>query len=180
MEAALAACPLADASTPPDERGRGRAPCSRPTGRSGPLPGWVRLLANFPRDGVVRIEMHLAAEEKGTLDARLKAEIAWVAARNDRAWYALGHARRRLLDLGLGRGRDLRPGSAGRRRRARRTGRVALARKLTVNPALITDDDIAGLRKLYNDHEVAEVVFQVTEAAFFDRLTEASGLALEK
>jgi hypothetical protein len=32
---------------------------------------------------------------------------------------------------------------------------------------------------LYSDHEVAEIVYQVTQAAFFDRVTEAAGLPLE-
>ena len=54
-----------------------------------------------------------------------------------------------------------------------------LANKLTVDPARITDADIAALRANYNDFETAEIVFQVTEAASFDRITEACGLALE-
>ena len=45
--------------------------------------------------------MHKATEDHGTLDAKLRAEIAWVSARNDRAWYALGHAKQRLVDLGM-------------------------------------------------------------------------------
>ena len=40
-------------------------------------------------------------------------------------------------------------------------------------------DDIEGLRKHYPDQEVAEIVYHVTQAAFFDRLTEAAGLRLE-
>src|SRR5262249_20929831 len=55
---------------------------------------------------------------------------------------------------------------------------LAFARKLTVNPALITDADVEGLRKHFSDHEVAEVIYHVTQAAFFDRLTEAAGLRL--
>ena len=35
------------------------------------------------------------------------------------------------------------------------------------------------LRKLFDDKKVAEVVFQVTQAAYFDRMTEAAGLRLE-
>jgi alkylhydroperoxidase family enzyme len=123
--------------------------------------------------------MHRAAETKGRLNAKLKAEIAWVAARNDRAWYALNDARRRLHAVGLtddqvfaldGNPEALAPAE-----------RLALAfvRKLTVDPALITDSDIEGLRKHYGDFEVAEIVHQVTEAAFFDRVTEAAGLKVE-
>jgi hypothetical protein len=31
-----------------------------------------------------------------------------------------------------------------------------------------------------SDQEVAEIIYQVTQAAFFDRLTEAAGLRLER
>lgn len=146
---------------------------------AGPLPQWVRLLANFPKVGLGRIVGHRAAEEKGTLDPTLRAQVAYIAARNDRAWYALGHARARLARLGLtesaiaaldGDWEDAKP----KERLA-----FALARKLTVDPALVTDADIAGLREHFEDRQVAELVHQVAEAAFFDRVTEAAGLQLE-
>ena len=57
---------------------------------------------------------------------------------------------------------------------------LALARKITVDPALVTDLDIERLRKHYSDYEVAEIVYHTTQAAFFDRLTEAAGLRLER
>ena len=57
---------------------------------SGPLPEWVRLMATFPKLGGARIALHRGAEEKGSIDPRLKAEIAYTAARQDRAWYATG------------------------------------------------------------------------------------------
>jgi alkylhydroperoxidase family enzyme len=57
---------------------------------------------------------------------------------------------------------------------------VKFARKITVDPALATDDDFARVRKLFDDQKVAEIVYQTTQAAFFDRLTEAAGLQLEK
>ena len=55
----------------------------------------------------------------------------------------------------------------------------ALARKLTVDPALVTDADVAAVRKHFSDRETAEVVYFVTVAAFFDRVTESGGLQLE-
>jgi alkylhydroperoxidase family enzyme len=146
---------------------------------SGPLPQWVRLLADFPVGGKAWIAQTYHSETKGRLSAKLKAEIAYVAARNDRAWYALGHARHRLKGLALNdEAIDAldHPGDACPE--AERLA-LALARKLTADPALITDDDIADLRKHYPDPEVAEIVYHVTQAAFFDRLTEAAGLRLE-
>jgi AhpD family alkylhydroperoxidase len=178
VEATLAACrartprlPLVD-----EDRARALLPADWP---AGPLPQWVRLLANFPKAGVARIAMHRAAEEKGTLDRRLRAEVAYIAARQDRAWYALGHARRRLASLGLSDGAIAALDGPWDASSPAERAAFSLARKLTVDPALVADADIAALREHYPDREVAELIYQVTEAAFFDRLTEAGGLRLE-
>jgi alkylhydroperoxidase family enzyme len=179
VEAALAACRHRMPRLPLASETQARAVVPADWTGSGPLPQWVRLLADFPKGGKAWVAQTYYSETKGRLAPRLKAEIAYVAARNDRAWYALGHAIRRLKDLGLD---DAaiealdRPGdSMPQPERAA----LAVARKITVNPALITDADIEGLRKSYSDHEVAEIVYQTTQAAFFDRLTEAAGLRLE-
>jgi alkylhydroperoxidase family enzyme len=147
---------------------------------SGPLPEWVRLLANFPKGGKAWVSQTYYSQTKGRLSPKLKAQIAYVSARNDRAWYALGQAQERLNELGqaddaidtLDHPNDSTP--------LPQRAALSLARKLTVDPALITDADIAGLRKLYSDYEVAEIIYQVTQSAFFDRLTEAAGLRLER
>jgi alkylhydroperoxidase family enzyme len=146
----------------------------------GTLPEWVRLLVNFPKGGRARIAQTYHSQTKGRLSPKLKAEIAYVSARNDRAWYALGHARQRLGELGFG---DEAIAALDRPGDSLPTPEclvVAFTRKLTVNPALITDADVEGLRKHFSDHEVAEIVYHVTQAAFFDRLTEAAGLRLER
>ncbi len=180
VNAALAACrkrtprlPLAG-----ETQARGVVPADWSGAEA--LPEWVRLLANFPKGGKAWVAQTYHAQTKGRLSPRLRAEIAWVAARNDRAWYALGHARERLKDLGLGDAEiyALDPGNASLPAAERLA--LGLARKLTVDPALITDADIEGLRAHYPDPEVAEIVYQVTQAAFFDRLTEAAGLRLER
>jgi alkylhydroperoxidase family enzyme len=159
-----------------DAKARALLPSDWP---SGPVPAWARLLLNFPKHGKDRAIMHKATEERGTLDAKLRAEIAWVSARNDRAWYALGHAKQRLVDLGLSLDAIYGLDTPAESLPASERLALAFARKLTVDPALITDADIEGLRKHFSDKQVAEIVFQVTESAFFDRLTEVAGLPLE-
>jgi AhpD family alkylhydroperoxidase len=145
----------------------------------GTLPAYVRLLAHFPKHGLARANGLRAAEDKGVLDRTLRAQVAWIAARHDRAWYALGHARKRLLALGVKEpdiyalDGDLKGYTSAQR------AAFGVASKLTTTPALISDADIAGLREHYKDKEVAELVYHVTLAAFFNRLTEAAGLALE-
>jgi alkylhydroperoxidase family enzyme len=180
VESALDACrkrtprlPLAS-----EELARGAVPSD--WSGSDSLPEWVRLLGNFPKGGRAWIAQTYHSRTKGRLSSKLKAEIAYVAARNDRAWYALGHAREWLKEVGLNDDSidslDNPTEAISQPERAV----LALARKITVDPALVTDLDIERLRKHYSDYEVAEIVYHVTQAAFFDRLTEAAGLRLER
>jgi alkylhydroperoxidase family enzyme len=179
VEAALAAArkrtprlPLADADKAREALGDGWP--------KGPLPQWALLLANFPKSGASRAKGLLAAQEKGTLSKTLRAQVAWIAAREDRAWYALGRARLRLRALGFSEDEIFALDAPGEKFTAGERAAFAFARKLTATPSQVTDDDVAGLRKHYKDGEVAELVYQVTQAAFFDRLTEAAGLRLEE
>jgi alkylhydroperoxidase family enzyme len=54
-----------------------------------------------------------------------------------------------------------------------------LAAKLTANPHLITDADIAQVREKFSDAETAQIVQVICMANMFDRFTEALGLPLE-
>jgi alkylhydroperoxidase family enzyme len=178
-EATLAACRKRSPRLPLAGEDQARGVLPDDWSGSGPLPQWVRLLASFPKAGKAWVAQTDHARTKGRLAPKLRAEIAWVAARNDRAWYALGDAKRRLLALGLDDDAIYALDGPGGSVTPAERAALALARKLTVDPALITDADIEGLRKLFPDREVAEVVYHVTQAAFFDRLTEAAGLRLE-
>ncbi len=142
----------------------------------GPLPQWVRLLAVFPKQGVAKAVSHRATVENGRVAPRLRAIIDATAARHDRAWYALGHARARLEALGVD--PDAIEGADSPLSPAERAV-VVFTRGLTEDPARISDADVAVLRDHFQDREVAEIVFRVTEAAFFNRLTEAANLPLE-
>ncbi|HWE40216.1 MAG TPA: hypothetical protein VG406_26930 [Isosphaeraceae bacterium] len=147
--------------------------------KDGTVPQYVRLLAHFPEAGKSRVASLYAARDKGQLDRTLRARISWVAARQDRAWYALGHAQKRLRELGQaddaifaldGPEEDLKPADRAV---------VHLAKTLTTDPALVTDADVAAVRAHFSDRETAEVVYFITLAAFFDRLTEPAALPLE-
>jgi len=140
---------------------------------------WVRLLGNFPKGGKRQADALIRAETKGKLSPALKAKIAWVGARNDRAWYALGHARKRLNALGLGDDQVFALDREDFDSPPAEQAALALVRKITVDPALVADDDVEAVRKHFSDSETAEVVYLATQAAAFDRLTEAAGLRLE-
>jgi AhpD family alkylhydroperoxidase len=144
-----------------------------------PPPNWVKLLATFPKAGKARVDGVTTAAEKGNLPPRLRALIVWTAAREDRAWYALAIAKERLRATGLTDDQVF-AADAGDGLSTAEAQVVAFARKLAVAPATVTDSDVDGLRKLYTDHQVAEIVHQVCIAALFDRLTEAAKLPLDQ
>jgi alkylhydroperoxidase family enzyme len=139
---------------------------------------WARLLANFPVAGANRMAIRRSAIEDGELAPEWKARIAWAAARNDRAWYALAHAGQWLRDLGWSDDQIFALDDPDRANSSAERAVLNLARKLTVDPARITDADIENLRAEFSDRQTAEVVYHITEAAFFDRLTEAVALPL--
>jgi hypothetical protein len=179
VEKALAACRKRSPRLPLVEEAKAREvlPDDWP---KGPLPQWVRLLANFPRDGRSRIIGLRGAEEKGDLKPLLKAQVSWIIARQDRAWYALGQSRQRLLELGWSEDRvftldgdwkDFTPGERAL---------FTVASRLAASPVMLTDDQVAEAVKLSSPREVVQLINYTTGRAFFDRVTEAAGLQLER
>ncbi|MEW4570216.1 hypothetical protein AB1L88_20305 [Tautonia sp. JC769] len=144
-----------------------------------PMPHWVRLLARFPGVGIQRVAILKAVEREGSLDPLLRAQVAWVSARHDRAWYAVGHALERLRAMGLS-DEQIRA-IDGDRGSLDATDRLVLefADRLTVDPALVSDADVERLRAELSDHEVAELIAVIAESVFFNRLTEGAALPLE-
>jgi alkylhydroperoxidase family enzyme len=141
-----------------------------------PVPEWVRAFSLFPEAGVAQVAAYGAIANEGRLDKLLKGQIAWTCARQDRAWYALADAQRRLAAIGqpadeifgLDHPRDgLSPAS----REA-----LAFAAKLTSAPHTMADADIARLREHFSDYETAEIVYVVCSSNWFDRFTESLGL----
>ena len=137
-------------------------------------------MATFAKSGKARFDGVMACQNKGTLSPKLRAAIAWIAAREDRALYALDCARQRLSELGLseeeiydidGAATALEPGD----RKA-----LALVKKLAISPAIVADNDVESLRIAmggpFTDKQVAEIVHHVCNASFFNRVTEAANL----
>jgi alkylhydroperoxidase family enzyme len=145
----------------------------------GPAPNWAALLATFPKAMKGRVAGLKAGMEKGNLSPKLKAQIAWVAARNDRAWYALAVARDRLAKAGVS-GADVwkLDGDRADLTEAERAA-LALVEVLTVAPWRVTDGTVERCRKSFKDTEVAEIVHHACNAAFFDRVTETARLPFD-
>lgn len=146
----------------------------------GPAPNWAALLANFPKSMKGRVSGLKTAAEKGALTPTLKAQIAWVAARNDRAWYALAVAREQLLKAGVS-GDDVWKLDGDRKHMSEaEQAALELAETLTVAPWKVTDEMVERCRKSFKDAEVAEIVYRACNAAFLDRVTEVARLPFDK
>jgi alkylhydroperoxidase family enzyme len=147
---------------------------------AGPLPQWVRLLANFPVQGMSRIVSQCSAEEQGDLPPLLKAQLSWIIARQDRAWYAVGEAKQRLRELGQSEEQIYALDGDWNEFTPTERAVFTVARKLAASPIVLTDADMAEAVKLAGPREVVQLIDYVTVRASFGRITEAAGLQLEK
>lgn len=178
VEAALSACRQATPRVALADADAARE--LLPEGYSdGPLPQWIQALAFFPKTGASQVRSYTAMCNEGRLPNELKAEIAYVSARHNRAWYALGHALNRLEGLGISRDEAFALTDDGEHLPSAEREALRFAAKLTVAAYGMTDADIARLRELYSDHEVAEIVYVTCAANMFDRFTQALNLRLE-
>jgi hypothetical protein len=146
----------------------------------GPLPQWVRLLANFPKDGKGRIVSLRDAEAKGDLTPLLKAQVSWIVARQDRAWYAVGEAKQRLQQLGCAQEQIYQLDGDWAEFSPAERALFTVARNLAASPIVLTDDDVARAVKLAGPRDVVQLISYTTNRASFDRITDAAGLQLEK
>ncbi len=142
-------------------------------------PVWFQAIANLS----VALDawgQRQALAREGKTPPELRILIAWISARENRAWYAAGHARVRYRASGgdetvLYSFADLEnaattPGHAEALR---------FACKLTSAPQTIVDEDITRLKQHFTDFEVAEIIQLTCDANAFDRFTESLRLPLE-
>jgi alkylhydroperoxidase family enzyme len=145
---------------------------------SGPVPNWVRLLA-ATKSSQGRIKGQYALRTKGNLEPKLRAQMDWIAAHLDRAWYALGQAEERLRALGEPAQRIVALAGPWDEFSEKERAAFRLVRISTVLPMAVADDDFAPLLKHYTGPQAAEIMHRICEAAYFNRVTEAAQLPLE-
>lgn len=142
------------------------------------LPQWVRLLANFPTSAKARITGIRTAEERGDLTPLLKAQVSWIIARQDRAWYAAGLAKQRLEQLGQSADQVYQLDGDWKEFSAKDRALFRVARQLAATPVVLTDDEVDAAVAVSSPRDVTQLINYVTNCASFDRITEAAGLSL--
>lgn len=176
-EQALEACRTRAPRLPMASDGEARAALG--VAQEGPLPQWMRLMATFPTDGRNRVRTMISAVEQGDLSPLLKAQVSWIIARQDRAWYAAGLARDRLRALGQTDDQIYRLDGSWKDYSPAERAMFTAARKLAATPVVLTDDDVAEALRQTSPRDVVQLVDYVTACAYFDRVTEPAGLALD-
>lgn len=177
-EAALAAAakrtprlPLVD-----DAKAREVVPADYPKGE---LPQWIRLLATFPEQAKSRVASQISAETRGDLKPLLKAQVSWIIARQDRAWYATAEAKKRLQALGQTDDQIYALDGDWKGFTPTEQAMFTVAKKLAASPVVLTDDDVTAAVKLAGPRDVVQLISYVTTRASFDRITESAGLRAE-
>jgi AhpD family alkylhydroperoxidase len=145
----------------------------------GAIPQWMRLLANFPISGKRNVSSINTADARGDLSPLLKAQVSWIIARQDRAWYAVGQAKQRLRQLGQTEDQIYALDGDWSSFAPAERSLFVVARKLAASPVVLTDDDVAAAVKLAGPRDVVQLVSYTTNRASFDRITEAAGLQVE-
>ncbi|RLS55516.1 MAG: hypothetical protein DWH91_08985 [Planctomycetota bacterium] len=141
-------------------------------------PVWFQAMANLPTS-LASWKQRQALVRDGQTAPELRVLIEWVTARENRAWYAAGHAQARYVALGR-KAADLDSYSQLESLvTPAQAEALRFVRRLTSAPHTIGDADIARLREQFTDHEVAEIIQLTSEANAFSRFTEALQLPLE-
>lgn len=180
VEKALALCRQRTSRLPLVEETAARSVVGDKWAGSGPLPNWVKLLANFPRSGVSRVSSFRSSDDKGDLTPVLKAQLSWITARQDRAWYAVGLAQQRLRELGQTDDQIYALDGDWKQFNPRERSLFLVAQKLGASPVVLTDNEVKQAVEAAGARDVVQTISYTTNRASFNRLTEAAGLTLEK
>lgn len=146
----------------------------------GPLPQWTRLLATFPNSAKGRIAGIQSSEHRGDLKPLLKAQLLWIIARQDRAWYATGLAQQRLKNLGWTDDQIYSLNDDWSRFTPAERSLFTLARQLAASPVMLTDAEVSEAVKQAGPRDVVQAISYTTHCASFGRITEAAGLQIEE
>jgi alkylhydroperoxidase family enzyme len=140
---------------------------------------WERALSGLPEVGKYQVAAWNTMLTDDHLPPRLKAELAYITAVNNRAWYAAATAAQHLAELGVPSEEYVSLFSDGSHDSPGAAAAYRLAMKSTVDPHLISDRDLAAARAHYSDEETAMIMHVICMANLFDRFTEALGLPVE-
>jgi alkylhydroperoxidase family enzyme len=137
-------------------------------------------VAQFPNESRSRIRsLNAITDDRGDLSPRLKAQVSWIIARQDRAWYATGVVQRRLKELGQTDDQIFALDGDWKQFSTAERSLFRFAKHLAATPIALTDEDVVAALKETGPRQVVQLINFVTSRAYFDRVTEVAGLPLD-
>ncbi|MFO0923393.1 MAG: hypothetical protein U0905_12995 [Pirellulales bacterium] len=172
----LSACKVRTARLPVPSQEDAKAVFGDQVSSSDAIPGWIRLLANFPVAGKRQLTAFQSAD-KLPLSDTLKGQVAWVIARQNGAWYSLSESQSRLKKAGMkddqiGKLDTLQPMDFD----PATYSLLVVAKNLAASPVTLTDQQVEEALRQTNPATVIQVVHYTAMRSLFDRYTEAAGL----
>jgi alkylhydroperoxidase family enzyme len=111
-----------------------------------------------------------------TLDYGFKTRLFWIASRVNNCQYCLGHQESKLLGVGMLEDEIAALDTDWTTFPVEEQAAFALARRLTLEPNLLSDEDIAQCKKYYSDLQVLEMVLSVAGNNAINRWKEGVGV----
>lgn len=147
---------------------------------AGDIPQWMRLVAHFPNDAGRRWSaiqsLTAPAEHAHDLSPLLKAQVRWIVARQDRAWYVTAQAYDQLQRLGQTDDQIFALDGDWSEFDAAERSLFRFARQLACTPIALTDVTVATALEETGPRQVVQMIEFVTGCAYLNRITEAAGL----
>jgi hypothetical protein len=144
---------------------------------------WMRLMANFPVAGKRMVVGLIASQDADQLSPKLQAEINWVVARQDRAWYAAAIAKDELAKQGVSSAGltaldgDLSVDGENPLLSKEDRALLTVAKNLAASPIVLTDRQVERAVELVGARAVVQTISYTVYRAAFNRITEAAGLS---
>ncbi|MEY4568550.1 MAG: hypothetical protein RLY14_3520 [Planctomycetota bacterium] len=111
-----------------------------------------------------------------TLDYGFKTRLFWIASRVNNCQYCLGHQESKLLAVGMTDDQIANLDLDWSKFPEDEQAAFALARRLTLEPQLLSDADIDACRKYYSDAQILEIVLSVAGNNAINRWKEGVGV----
>jgi len=114
------------------------------------------------------------------LDHQLIDPSFWVVSRSNHCYYCLGHQELKLRSSGLNDDTIAALDSDWSVFQPRQRAALTFSRKLTLEPHLVGEADIAALKQLFTDVEIIELTFHIARFNAMNRWADGLGLPQER
>ena len=130
---------------------------------------------------IMKLSPLLSAKRLFALAATLlKAQVSWIVARQDRAWYATADAKRRLTALGQTDDQIYALDGDWSKFAPKEKAIFTVARQLAASPIVLTDAEAAeAVKQCGGNRDVVQLIHYTNTRASFNRITEAAALPAE-